>query len=133
MSQNTESNPSTGLTVLAEVADALAASAPVVRERLKAARIEREVARRVEILDKALPKRDALFIETKKLKVKTGTLINEDGTETKVALPMTEDEVKAYKKAVKEANENLEKFDALLEKAFTGDKEAFDKLSKLVG
>lgn len=132
MSQNNESNQSTGTTVIAEVADVLAGSAPQVRDRLKNLLVEREVSKRVDLLDKALVKRQQLFIETKKFKLKTGTLIAEDGTKSKVTLPMTEDEVKAYEKGVKEAKEKLEKFDAALEKAFSGDKDAFDKLAKQV-
>lgn len=121
------------MTVIAEVADVLANSAPTVRARLVSAMTERELTKRVETLDKALTKRMQLFIETKKLKPKKLVVLNDDGTTTEVSAPQTMEEVKAYQKSVKDAQENLDKFDGLLEKAFNGDKDAFDKLAKQAG
>lgn len=135
MSQNetTKDQKSTGATVLAEVADVLKDSAPSVRSRLVSVLTERELAKRVDLLDKALVKRQALFIETKKLKPKKMVVLNEDGSTTDVPVPMTPEEVKKFQKAVKEANEKLAKFDDLLEKAFTGAaQDSFDKLAKQV-
>jgi hypothetical protein len=60
MSQNEESKKNTGLAVIAEVADALATSAPMVRENLKNLLFKREVDKRVSLLDQALVKRDQL-------------------------------------------------------------------------
>jgi hypothetical protein len=119
--------------VLAEVAAVLDKSAPEVRTRLVTALTEREMVKRVDLLDKALVKRQSLFIETKKLKPKMLCVLNEDGTSTPVPAPVTSDEAKKFAKAVKDAKEALDKFDATLEKAFsTGDKDAFEKLAKQV-
>ena len=71
--------------------------------------------------------------KVQKHKPKKLIVINDDGTTTEVNAPQTAEEVKAFQKAVKESNEALEKFDALLEKAFGGDKDAFDKLGKQAG
>lgn len=121
------------MNVLAEVADALALSAPLVRERLKTVRVERELSKRVDLLDKALAKRMTLFIEVKKLKPKMMAVLNEDGSSTPVPAPVTPEEAKKFAKAVKEAKEKLEKFDDLLEKAFSGAaQDSFDKLAKQV-
>lgn len=131
MLQNNDSSQPTGQTVIAEVADALASSAPNVRARLVSVRTERELAKRVEILDKALEVRHKLFIETKKHKLKMLNVVGEDGTVTKVPAPMTDEELKAHQKAVKEANEKLAQFDENLAKAFDkADADAFDKLEK---
>lgn len=133
MSQNEESKTHTGLAVIAEVAAVLDKSASEVRSRLVTALTERELVKRVDLLDKALVKRQTLFIETKKLKPKMMAVLNEDGSSTPVPAPVTPDEAKKFAKAVKEAKEALEKFDAVLEKAFSSaDKDAFEKLAKQV-
>lgn len=133
MSQNEDVKENTGRTVLAEVADALGKSASNVRTRLVSVLTERELAKRVDLLDKALVKRQALFIEVKKMKPKTLCVLAEDGTTTQVPAPVTAEEAKKFQKALKEAKEKLEKFDVLLEKAFTGaEQDSFDKLAKQV-
>lgn len=122
------------MTVLAEVADALDKMAEEGRNRLKSVLIEREMTRRVDLLDKALVKRQQLLVEVKKLRPTKMFKLNEDGTSTEVDAPVTAEEAKKFTNAVKEAKEKLEKFDALLEKAFTNpDKDTFDKLSKQLG
>lgn len=147
MSQNTESNEkkaSTGASVLAEVADALSASASDVRGLLVKTLTDREKARRVDLLDKALVKRDQLQREVYKVKapgkppVKVlqadGTFVEQPATYTAEEAKKHGEEVKAYQKALKEANEKVEKFDALMEECFTAPTtKAFDKLSNQIG
>jgi hypothetical protein len=133
MSQNEEPKKSTALTVLAEVADFLEKSAEIQRERYKTLRIERELNKRVDTLDKAVAKREQLFIEVKKLRPQKMFKLNDDGTSVPVDAPVTAEEAKKFAKALKEAKEKLEKFEALLEKAFTSpDQDTFDKLAKQV-
>jgi len=143
MSQNEESKKSTGMAVIAEVADALASSAPTVRSRLVSALTERELSRRVDLLDKALVKRDQLQKEVymvKKPGKPNNKVLHADGSVTETPATYTpeeykkhEEDTKKYNKALKEAQEKLGKFDALLESAFTepSDK-VFEKLEKQV-
>jgi predicted transcriptional regulator len=143
MSQNEGSKQSTGMAVIAEVADALASSAPTVRSRLVQALTERELARRVDLLDKALVKRDQVAKEVymvKKPGKPNNKVVAADGSVTETPAVYTpeeykklEEDTKKYQKALKEANEKLAKFDALLEAAFTepSDK-VFEKLEKQV-
>ena len=143
MSQNEESKKSTGLGVIAEVADALATSAPEVRDLLVATRVKREKDRRVALLDKALEKRDSFQKEiymVKKPGKPANKVVAADGTVTETPATYTpeeykklEEDTKKYNKALKEATDKLAKFDALLESAFTqpSDK-VFDKLEKQV-
>lgn len=143
MSQNEESKGSTGQAVLAEVAGALTASASDVRTRLVRALTERELARRVDVLDKALVKRDQLQKEVYKMKLPSKPavkILNADGSFTEQPATYTAEEakkhteeIKAYQKVLKEANEKLEKFDALMEEAFTAPtQKTFDKLTAQV-
>ena len=143
MSQNEESKKSTGMAVIAEVADALATSAPTVRSRLVSTLTERELARRVDLLDKALVKRDQVQKEVymvKKPGKPNNKVVAADGTVTETLATYTpeeykklEEDTKKYNKALKEAQDKLAKFDALLETAFTepSDK-VFEKLEKQV-
>lgn len=133
MSQNTDSKPTTALTVVAAVADALATAAPELFDAVVQVQFKREQDRRVDILDKAVSKRHQLFIEVQKLKPKKMVIINDDGTTTEVAAPQTAEEVKTFQKAVKEANEKLAQFDENFAKALKGDAAAFDKLAKAAG
>ncbi len=143
MSQNEESKKNTGLAVIAEVADALASSAPEIRQRLVSLRLEREKSRRTNLLDQALVKRDQLQKEVymvKKPGKPNNKVFNADGTTTEVPATYTPEEfkklgedTKKYDKALKEANDKLAKFDALLESALTQPSEkVFDKLEKQV-
>lgn len=146
MSQNSNT-PSTGASVLAEVAAALQGSSPQVRSRLVAALTERELVKRVDLLDKALVKRAQLEQELRSLRLpekKAFQLV--DGVMKEVAAVVTytpeeakkyAEDKKAHDKKVKEATEKLANFDKVLESAFNGDPEnpealakAFEKLSK---
>lgn len=146
MSQNSNT-PSTGASVLAEVAAALQGSSPQVRSRLVAALTERELAKRVDLLDKALVKRAQLDQELRNLRMpekKAFQLVDGAMKEVAAVVQYTPEEakkyaedLKAHNKKVKEATEKLAKFDSVLEAAFTGDAtnpdalaKAFDKLSK---
>lgn len=143
MSQNAESKKNTGLDVIAAVAAALATSAPEVKDLLIQTRLKRERDRRVNLLDKALEKRDQLQKEVymvKKPGKPANKVIAADGSVTEVPATYTpeeykklEEDTKKYNKALKEANDKLDKFDALLESALTqpSDK-VFDKLEKQV-
>ncbi len=139
MSQNEESKGNTGLTVLAEVADALTASAGEVRTRLVKTLTEREVSRRVDLLDKALVKRDQLQKEVYAVKApgkKTYQVV--DGKEVEVPSVYTQEELgklkeetKQYNKKLAEATKKLADFDKLMEEAFTAPTtKLFDRLAK---
>ncbi len=132
------------MTVLVEVADALAASADEVKGLLKSVLLTREKSRRVDVLDKALVKRDQLQKEVymvKKPGKPANKQLNADGTTTEVPATYTpeefkklEEENKQYTKKLKEANEKLEKFDKIVEEAFTAPtNKVFDKLTGMIG
>jgi len=113
---------STGTAVLVEVADALKASSGTVRSRLVATLTERELAKRVDLLDKALVKRKEVAKELDKIRAEDTF----DGEGNKVPGTFT----KAQHESRKKAKEKLTKFDAALERAFSG--EGFDKLAQMV-
>ena len=121
MSANDQSTP-TYQTVSAEVAEFLGKSQGTVRDALVKTLTDREVSRRVEALDKALLKRRELQKEVEKIRPKK--VYNADGTEA--AGTFSQEEFSNLKKA----KEKLAKFEAALEKAFAGDANAFDHLSK---
>lgn len=131
MSQNEDTKVNTGAAVLAEVADALKSSAGVVRNRLVTALTERELVKRVDLLDKALVKRRDLQRDLNKIQPKKPFMTFLDGKMVEVAATYTPEEAKQFEKQRKEASEKLAKFDAALEKAFGG--EDFDKLANLLG
>lgn len=143
MSQNEGSKKSTGMDVIAEVAAALASSAPEVKTLLVQTRVKREKDRRVALLDQALVKRDQLQKEiymVKKPGKPNNKVLNADGSVTETPATYTpeefkkhEEDTKKYQKALKEATDKLDKFDSLLEAAFTepSDK-VFEKLEKQV-
>ena len=122
MSQNENSKTNAAQSVLVEVADALKASATTVRSRLVASLTEREVAKRVDMLDKALVK----LREFKKDvdKVRPTDLFDADGN--KVPGHFT----KQQHEELKKAKEKLARLESAVEKAFAG--EGFDKLANLV-
>jgi hypothetical protein len=134
MSQNTNSNQTTSQNVLAEVADVLSNSAGDTRSKLVTLLTERELTRRVNILDKALVKREQLLSETfKAARIKKTFTVVDAGLVAEVPSVLTEDEAKAFTKANKQAKENLAKFDAMLEAALTAPtSQVFDKLDKAV-
>ena len=122
MSQNENTKVSTGQAVLAEVADALRASPESVRARLVGALTERELTKRVDMLDKGLTKMKELNKEVEK--IRPDDQFSADGTKTPG--PFT----KAQFETLKKAKEKRDKFAAVLEKAFAG--EGFDKLANFV-
>lgn len=130
MSQDEDIKVNTGATVLAEVASVLKDSSGIVRSRLVSALTERELSKRVDMLDKALVKRRDLQRDVQKIKPKK-TFKIVDGQHVEVDAMYTEDEAKAFVKQTKDAREKLQKFDAALEKAFSG--EDFDKLAQQLG
>jgi hypothetical protein len=149
MSQNSDTKQATGTNVLAEVATALQASTGDVRKRLVHALTERELVKRVDLLDKALTKRTQLQQELNSLRLPTKKafkLVDGKMVESEEVVTYTPEEakkyaedLKAHTKKVKEATEKLANFDKVLEVAFVGDStnpdalgKAFDKLGKMV-
>lgn len=139
MSQSTESNQTNTATgVLAEVATALAGAAGETRSRLVKVLTERELVKRVDLLDKALVKRTQLQAEVNAIRPpgkKAFALV--DGQMKEVTAVYTpeekkkfDEETKQYNKKLKEANEKLSKFEKLLEVAFVGDPNDAEALSK---
>ena len=122
MSQNESQKESTGNNVLAEVADVLKGSSGEVRKRLVNALTERELVKRVDILDKALLKRKDFVKEVDKIRPEKQYDL--EGNE------MPGNFTKAQHDQRKQAKEKLTKFDKLLENAFNG--QDFDKLSQML-
>lgn len=122
MSQNENTKLSAAQSVIAEVADALKASPTTVRDRLVAALTERELVKRVDMLDKGLAKVKELKREVDK--IRPTDLFDAEGN--KVPGHFT----KAQHEELKKAKEKFAKLESALEKAFAG--EGFDKLSGLV-
>lgn len=108
--------------MLVEVADVLKASSGTVRTRLRDVLVERELVKRVELLDKALVKRRDLVKELDKIRPEDMF----DAQGGKVPGNFTKSQHEQRKKA----QERLTKFDAALERAFSG--EGFDKLAQFV-
>jgi hypothetical protein len=149
MSQSTESNQtSTATGVLAEVATALAGAAGETRSRLVKALTERELVKRVDLLDKALVKRGQLQNELNAIRPpgKKAFVLQADGKMVEAQAVYTaeekkkfDEEMKQYNKKLKEATEKLAKFEKVLESALVGDPndaegltKAFAKLGKMV-
>ena len=139
MSQsNDSSQTNTGTDVLAEVAGALRASTGEVRTRLVRALTERELVKRVDLLDKAIVKRGQLQNELNAIRPpgkKNFALV--DGQMVEVQAVYTPDEVKKhkeefkqYQKKLKEATEKLSKFDKSLEAAFGAGPDGTEKLTE---
>lgn len=144
MSQSNDTNQSTGATVLAEVAAALGGSTGEVRTRLVRALTERELVKRVDLLDKALVKRAALQSELNNIRPPSkksfalvdGKMVEVQAIYTPEEVKKHAEETKQHAKKLKEATEKLAKFDKLMESAFSGAPEelekAFAKLGKAV-
>jgi len=148
MSQSNDTNQTnTGADVLAEVAGALKASTGEVRTRLVKALTERELVKRVELLDKALVKRGQLQNELnairppgkKNFALVDGKMVEVQAVYTQEEVKKHNDELKQYNKKLKEATDKLANFDKTLEAAFGAGPdgtekltEAFTKLTKLV-
>jgi len=123
MSQNEDTKVSTHQTVLAEVADALKASTQDVKQRVRGVLVEREIAKRVDLLDKGLAKLREAKGEVNKIRPPVS--FTADGTKVEGTFSKADFEV------LKKAKEKVAKLESALEKAFAG--EEFDKLSGLVG
>jgi hypothetical protein len=140
MSQSNDSNQtSTGAGVLAEVATALQGSTGEVRGRLVKALTERELVKRVDLLDKALVKRAQLQNELNGIRPpgKKNFALDANGNMVEVQAVYTPDEVKKhkeelkqYQKKLKEATEKLGKFDKALEAAFGAGPDGTEKLAE---
>lgn len=139
MSQNESSNPTTtGTSVLAEVATALQASTGEVRSRLVKALTERELVKRVDLLDKALVRRAQLqgelnnlrFPMKKHFKMVEGKMQEVEALYSQEEVKKFEEERKQFDKKVKDAQEKLAKFDKTLEAAFVGDPNDSEGLTK---
>ena len=122
MSQNEESKVSTHQGVLAEVADALKASPEKVKGRVRDLLVEREVSKRVDLLDKGLAKLRDLKGEVNKIRPPVSFTATGEKVEGTFA--------KADFEKLKKAREQVAKLENALEKAFAG--QEFDKLSSLV-
>lgn len=101
----------TGL--LAEVADQIKGSAPQVYERLRDQMVERELADRVALLDKAFAKRRDLTNNLNKVNRPDNVTYNADGTEA--AGTYTKERLNEIKKA----REVLEKLENAMERALS--------------
>jgi hypothetical protein len=147
MSQNTDttSQTSTSEGVLAEVATALRGSVAEVRGRLVKSLTERELVKRVELLEKGLAKRTQLQSELNAIKppvkktfaLVDGKMVEVQSFYTQEEVKKHESETKQYNKKLKEATEKLAKFEKLFDAALSGDPErlteSFAKLAKVVG
>ncbi len=120
---DSKATSSTTTSVLAEVADALKASPDAVKSRVRDLLVEREVSKRVELLDKGLAKLREFKNEVNK--VRPPVSYTADGTKVEGNFS------KADFETLKKAKEKLAKLEGDLEKAFAG--QEFDKLAGLVG
>lgn len=139
MSQSNDSNQTnTGTDVLVEVAGALRASTGEVRTRLVKALTERELVKRVDLLDKALVKRGQLQNELnavrppskKVFKLVDGKMQEVEALYTQEEVKKFNEETKQYNKKLKEATEKLSKFDKALEAAFGAGPDGTEKLTE---
>ena len=139
MSQSNDTNQTnTGTDVLAEVAGALRASTGEVRTRLVKALTERELVKRVDLLDKALVKRGQLQNELnairppgkKNFALVDGNMVEVQAVYTPEEVKKHKEEHKQYTKKLKEATEKLSKFDKALEAAFGAGPDGTEKLTE---
>lgn len=139
MSQSNDSNQtSTGAGVLAEVAAALQGSTGDVRGRLVKALTERELVKRVDLLDKALAKRAQLQNELngirppgkKNFALVEGNMVEVQAVYTPEEVKKHKEEMKQHLKKHKEATEKLAKFDKALEAAFGAGPDGTEKLAE---
>jgi hypothetical protein len=122
MAEQNETKDSKAQGLLAEVADKIKGSGDAVRQRLVDAMVEKELAQRVELLDKAFQKRFELLTGLRKIDRADQETYNADGS---VA---TQSYTKARLDEIKKAKEALEKHENALEKALTS-----NDFSKLKG
>lgn len=123
MSQSNVDNGVKSVTgdILAEVAETLKNSNDVVRGRLTAMLVERKLASRVDVLDKALSKLNDCRNELRKMKPDQVSFVNGEKQEA-----FSKD---SWEKKSK-AEEAMSKLEKALESALSG--ENFDKLQELV-
>lgn len=117
-----EAKKSKAQEMLADVAGKIKDSGEAIRQRLVDAMVEKEVAQRVELLDKAFQKRFELLTAFNKVNRADQETYNADGS---VA---TQSYTKARLEEIKKAKEALEKHENALEKALTS-----NDFSKLKG
>lgn len=122
MAEQNETKDSKAQGLLAEVADKIKGSGDAVRQRLVDAMVEKELAQRVDLLDKAFQKRFELLTALRKIDRADQETYNADGT---VA---TQSYTKARLDEIKKAKEALEKHENALEKALSS-----NDFSKLKG
>jgi N-glycosylase/DNA lyase len=122
MAEQNETKDSKAQGLLAEVADKIKGSGDAVRQRLVDAMVEKELAQRVELLDKAFQKRFELLTGLRKIDRADQETYHADGS---VA---TQSYTKARLDEIKKAKEALEKHENALEKALTS-----NDFSKLKG
>lgn len=120
---DSKATSSTTSTVLAEVADALKASPDQVKSRVRDLLVEREVSKRVDMLDKGLAKLREFKSEVNKVRAPVTYTLSGEKVEGNLS--------KADFETLKKAREKLAKLENALEKAFAG--QEFDKLAGLVG
>lgn len=111
-------------TVLADVADRVKTSAPLVRANLVERLVNQELTSRVEKLDKALQQRTTLQRDFFKANKPDTETYNADGSVASASYSKTRLE------EVKKAREALEKMDNAIEKALTGDFQKLNEVSK---
>jgi hypothetical protein len=123
MTHESDQKVSTTSSVLAEVADALKASPEQVKSRVRDLLVEREVSKRVDLLDKGLAKLREFKNEINKVRPPVSYTLDGQKVEGNLS--------KADFETLKKAREKLAKLEGALEKAFSG--QEFDKLAGLVG
>jgi hypothetical protein len=109
--ENDKDTKASGL--LAEVADKIKGSGEAVRARLVDAMVEKELASRVECLDKAFQRRFELLTNLRKIERPDTETYNADGTVASASY------TKARIEEIKKAKEALEKHENALEKALS--------------
>ena len=124
MSQNSDTKESMHSTVVAEVASRLGSATDLVKGRLVDALVERELVKRVDLLDKGMAKLRELQREVNKVRPKK-IFDAETLKEVQVATLSAEEA-----KVLRAAREKVTKLETALEKAFAG--QEFDKLASLV-
>lgn len=120
--ETNEAKKSKAQEMLAEVSEKIKGSGEVIRQRLVDAMVEKELAQRVEVLDKAFAKRFELIAALNKVNRADEVKKDADG---KVIFESWSD---ARREEVKKAKEALEKHENALEKALIS-----NEFSKLKG
>lgn len=111
------------------VAETLAASGPVVFDRVKDHLVEEELKKRTDLVLKALVKKGELEGEIKKVKPDPKTAGFDADGKVVVAAVFTDEQVKA----LKGHKDQLKKLESALELALNAEKPDFNKLRECVG